>query len=496
MVKRADRAEHVAAALIFLGAAWLRFDRLGSQGLYSWDEMYLAEHARIFADFFRAAAHGLPELYRQVRETGGLWHLTAAKPTQYGLMTLASLVAGGGDLPLQALSAAFGLGSVALLYLWGRRWSAGAGLCSAALLGGLGGHVWYSRGLLAAAPASFFLLLGAYLFLREDEPPPRDELYAGISLGLAISTHYNVLPAAALVWLYAAARRDRRGAARLAAGILLPLLAWEAAFLLRNIWSPRPMLDYAGELRHYLFETSRRDPAQAWAPSLLLRWLILSSGAVSTALLAAGAAACAAGAVLKPRKPSPLLLAAALGPGMFLVWSFASLWWAQVARPVANLLPFLCLCAGVGWARAADALAERGPAARAFAAPALALLLFAAGAPRSLDFARTVSPYKRAGAFLTENPGSVAAWSPLVHYYAPALPFADAASDSGASRYVVADFRAPAGYDFGAPALLVLPFSRFDPRLACLEETTRPGACLRGELAFPDSVAIFARPAR
>jgi hypothetical protein len=92
---------------------------------------------------------------------------------------------------------------------------------------------------------------------------------------------------------------------------------------------------------------------------------------------------------------------------------------------------------------------------------------------------------------LNANPGSVAAWSPLVHYYAPSLPFGDAATDRGAARYVVADFRAPENFAPTAPPLLVVPFSRFDPRVACLEETTRPGACIRGELPFRDSVAIF-----
>ena len=178
--------------------------------------------------------------------------------------------------------------------------------------------------------------------------------------------------------------------------------------------------------------------------------MILSSGAVSSVLLAAGALACAAGETFKPRKPSPLLLAAVLGPGMFLVWTLASLWWAQVARPVANLLPFLCLTAGVGWAKGAEALENRGLSR---SGPALALLLFAAGLPRAVEYGLSVSPYKRAGEFLNANPGSVAAWSPLVHYYAPSLPFSDAATDRGLSRYVVADFRAPqdafAGKAFG-----------------------------------------------
>ena len=492
MAKRGSQAELGAAALIIVGSAWLRFSHLGAQGIYSWDEMYLALHARIFADFFRAAALGSTALYRQVSATGGLWHITAAKPAHYALMTLAALVGGDGDLALQAVSALCGTASVVLVYVWGRRWSTNTGLCAAALLGGLGGHVWYSRSLLAASPASFLLLLGSYLYLRADDPPPRDVVAAGLSIGLAISTHYNVLPAAALIVLYAAAGRNPRNAARLALGIILPLLAFEVAFVIRNIWSPRPMLDYAGELKHYLFETSRRDPAQAWAPLLLMRWLILSSGAAAAVLLGAGAAACAAGETFKPRKLSPLLLAAALGPGMFLVWSVASLWWAQVARPVANLLPFLCLSAGVGWAKAAESLEKRGlPRA---SGPALALLLFAAGLPRAVEFGRSVSPYKRTGDFLNENPGAVAAWSPLVHYYAPSLPFSDAATDLGAARYVVADFRAPENFTFPERPALVVPFSRFDPRLVCLEESTRPGACLRGELPFHDAVAVFARP--
>ena len=270
MAKRGSQTELGAAALILLGSAWLRFSHLGAQGIYSWDEMYLALHARIFADFFRASALGSAALYRQVTATGGLWHITAAKPAHYALMTLAALAGGDGDLPLQAVSALFGTASVVLLYVWGRRWSANAGLCAAALLGGLGGHVWYSRSLLAASPASFLLLLGAYLYMRSEDPPPRDVLAAGLSIGFAIAAHYNVLPAAALIVLYAVSGRNPRNAARLALGIALPLLAWEVAFVIRNVWSPRPMLDYAGELKHYLFETSRRDPEQAWAPMLLL----------------------------------------------------------------------------------------------------------------------------------------------------------------------------------------------------------------------------------
>ncbi len=419
--------------------------------------------------------------------------MTAAKPGHYALMTLAALIGGNGDFCLQVVSAVFGTAAVVLLYLWGRRWSPGAGLCAAALLGGLGGHVWYSRGLFAAAPASTLLLLGAYLYLKEARPSARAALGAGVCLGLAIGVHYNVLPAAAAILVYAAARRERRALAYLACGIALPLLGWEILFLIRNAFSPRPLFDYAGELGHYLFETSRGDAAQAWVPALLPRWLAISSGTGPALLLSAGAVVGAAGARLEARKPTPLLLIAFLGPGMLVVWSLASLWWAQVARPVADLLPFLCLCGGIGWARTAEALAARGWAGRSWAAPATAALLFAAGFPRAAAYADTVSPYKRAGEFLQKNPGAVAAWSPLIRYYAPGSAFAPTPD---AARTIAADFRAPESFVSAAPPLLVLPFSRFDPRVVCLEETAAPGPCLRGTLPFLDAVALYPGPAR
>ena len=79
----------------------------------------------------------------------------------------------------------------------------------------------------------------------------------------------------------------------------------------------------------------------------------------------------------------------------------------------------------------------------------------------------------------------------MVHYYAPGLSFRSTPEGPGPFRSIVADFRTPAGAVFAAPPLLALPFSRFDPRLVCLDETTAPGPCLRGKLPFLDVVAVF-----
>jgi len=507
-----SRSQLLAAAGLLLASGWLRFSNLRPQGVFVGDEVYLAEHARGFAGFFRALWSGPRVFFAEVARTGGIWHVTAAKPTQYALMTLAALAGGGGDFPLLCVSAAFGLATVFLLYVWGRRESENVGLFAAALLGGLGGHLWYSRSLLAIAPASFFLTLGAYLCARDESPRPSTLFLSGLALGLAVTAHYNTLPPVALVVLFAAARRRGRDLPGLAAGLLLPLLGWELVFQLRNAATSHPLPSYWGELRMFLFETSRRGAGEAWAPGLLTRWLALSSGAPAVVLLGAGIASAAAG--LRPRAAgfARELLVAALGPGMLLFWCVASLWWAQVARPAGNLLPFLCLWAAVGWGRWADSLARKTPALRGAAGPSAAVLLFAALLPAGLAHRATISPYRRLADFLgAQEKGGLATWNPtLVGFYAdrgdfPALPPEAPPAALASARYLVADYMTPeprlwpaALKERATPlALYVLPFSNFDARLGCLEGSPDPTACSRGELPFGDRVAVYAlRPAR
>jgi hypothetical protein len=502
---RPDRDRLLVLGAVLSGSALLRFWGLSRQGLYLWDEVYLADHARIFADFFRAAAAGGPALYAEVARTGGLWHGMAAKPAHYALMTAAALVGGGANAALQAVSAACGLATVVVAYLWGRRWSETAGLCAAALLGSLGGHVWYSRGLLATAPASLLLFLGAYAAL-ELEPTARARLAAGAALGLAVGTHYSVLPAAAAVLAFAAWRGGARGAALTAAGLLLVLCGLESCYLLRNAASPRPMPDYFGELLHYLFGTSRRDPAEAWKPALLLRWLALSSGAPAAAALVCGTAALALRDARRRARPEALLVL--LGAGMFAFWSVAFLWWAQVARPIGAMLPFLCLGAGVGLARAVDGLPRPRGAAAGRLRLALPLALFAAGLPYAVDYAASASPYAALGARLrAAGPGaSAATWNTtLVLAAAPTADVRSAldprAADAG---LLIADFRAPAraawppalSAAFAAQPESSYELSRFDPRVVCLEEDADPAGCASGARAFLGRVDVFARAPR
>jgi 4-amino-4-deoxy-L-arabinose transferase-like glycosyltransferase len=395
--------EYVGLALVLLAAVWLRLDNITVQGQYFYDGVWSAGQAESYAAFCRSFRRGPEAVREQVARTGGIWHRTVAKPTHLALLTAGFLALEREWTPL-LVNALFGIGTVLIVCLWGRRWRGPvAGLASAALLACLGGHIWYSRSGLAVSSAVFFLTAGGHVLFGG-----RGCFISGLLLGVGFTSHYFVLPdivgLLALFWLQ---RRETRSALLAAAGALVPVLLWQGFYLLRNAAGGIPLDSYFGELREQLFGGSAARPAgMSWQPAFMLRWLWLSSGPASAALLAVGVAAGLAAA--RWRKAEDRVFAL-LGPGMLVFWTFASLRYVPVARPVGALLPFLCLLAGGGGA----GLLERFPAARR-ALPAVLLLCL----PYAARYTRCVCPQRAAAARLGPGSGgSLVRDSAVLEYY-------------------------------------------------------------------------------
>lgn len=418
-----------ALALALAAGAWLRFSGLGSQGLCMWDEAYYGLQARTCAGAARWVLRqtgpgprpALAELKAELRAQGGTLPDTAAKPSYLALVTGSVLALGGGDRAILGLSAFCGLLSIVLVYLLGSLWAGpAAGLASAALLAGLGAHVWQSRVGLAITPSSLLLLAGAWFWARDLEGRPSRLLSAGFLLGLAFSASYNTLPSIGLLFLAAAGRRRWRGLIWLALGAALPLLGWELFFRLRNHFSPIPMLSYFGELGRQIFHNAKAQGPASWHASLFPRWFALSSGLWPCGLLGLGLVL--GGALPEGRRGGPAAAAVwLLGPAMLAFWFVALRWYAPVARPLGAVLPFLCLASGRGWAVLVERLEARGWTSWSCAGLLTAVLLLP-GCALSLPLARWRSPYPAAADFLESRSGTVFTCSGgLLQFYRPAL---------------------------------------------------------------------------
>ncbi|MFA5139817.1 MAG: hypothetical protein WC728_11355 [Elusimicrobiota bacterium] len=396
--------EHISLAIILLAAAWLRLGNITGQGQYFYDGVWSAGQAESYAAFCRSLLRGPDAVRDEVARTGGIWHRTVAKPTHLALLTAGYLMFDGDWVPI-LVNALFGIGTVLIVFLWGRRWrGSAAGLASAALLACLGGHIWYSRSGLAVSSAVFFLTAGAYLLFGD-----RRRYLGGLLLGLGFTSHYFILPnIAALLVLLRLRRWTLKSLLLSAMGVLTPVLLWQGFYLLRNAAGGVPLDSYLGELREQIFGSSAARPAgMLWQPAFMLRWLLLSSGPVSVLLLAVGAAAGLAAARRGKEEDWVFVL---FGPGMLVVWVFASLRYVPVARPTGAILPFLCLLAGAGWAR----LLERFPVSR-HALPAALLLLCL---PHAARYTRCVCPQMAAAVRLGSGSGEgIVNDSAVLEYY-------------------------------------------------------------------------------
>jgi mannosyltransferase len=191
----ADWVPWALAAAIAVGAA-VRFATLGMQS-YHHDEAWTAG----------VVLH--KDLFKTLGEVGST---ESTPPLYYVLAWGWSKFFGTGEWGLRSLSALFGLATIPVVYLIGRRLAGSrVGVAAAAFAAVNPALIWYSQEARAYSLLILLSALGFYFFLRaRDGFEPRDLALWALFSGLAVATHYfGAIPAAVEAGLLLASRRDR-----------------------------------------------------------------------------------------------------------------------------------------------------------------------------------------------------------------------------------------------------------------------------------------------
>lgn len=135
-------------------------------------------------------------------------------PLYFWLSALSLKIFGLNSLPPRLPSALFGIGTVALTFLFGRAlFNRRVGLLAALILSSTVGFLYYGRLGMVDVALSFFLV-GAALFFWRGQTAPRNYLVMGLFLGLGLLTKnllvLLVLPAMLLVIIQSFVRQPRR----------------------------------------------------------------------------------------------------------------------------------------------------------------------------------------------------------------------------------------------------------------------------------------------
>lgn len=240
----------------------------------------------------------------------------------------------------RAVTAAFGVATVFVVFHIGLRWGTRHALLAAALMAVMPLHVRYSHYVLTDTPLTFFVALTMLMSLIAHERPVlRGFAWAGAVAGLAAAVKYNgglalLMPLVAC-WMTPAARPSRAVCAMAAAG------AAAAAFLLA---APFTLLDLPGFLDRFASLTAeyRNAPPPAEPGVILyLKHLRLQFGTPGMLLIASGLIMGVIRAVRGPgRVPWALALAFAV-PYFFMVAGQRIIY----ARYMLPLVPMLCVLA-------------------------------------------------------------------------------------------------------------------------------------------------------
>ena len=240
----------------------------------------------------------------------------------------------------RAVTAAFGVATVLVVFCIGLRWGARHALLAAALMAVMPLHVRYSHYVLTDTPLTFFVALTMLMSLTAHERPVlRAFAWAGAMAGLAAGVKYNgglalVMPLVAC-WMTPAARPSRLSCTFAA------VAAAAAAFL---IAAPFTLLDLPGFLDRFasLMAEYRHDaPPAVWGGITYLKHLRLQFGTPGMLLIAGGVIMGVIRAVKGPgRVPWALALVFAV-PYFFIVAGQRIVF----ARYMLPLVPMLCLLA-------------------------------------------------------------------------------------------------------------------------------------------------------
>lgn len=240
----------------------------------------------------------------------------------------------------RAVTAAFGVATVLLVYRIGMRWGSRHALLAAALMAVMPLHVRYSHYVLTDTPLTFFVALSMLLALGAHERPVlRAFAFAGIAAGLAAAVKYNgglalIMPLVAC-WMTPAARPSRL------ACTMVTICAAAAAFLLA---APYTLLDLPGFLDRFASlsaEYRNGPPPPETAAVLYLKHLRLQFGTPGMLLIGAGVVMGVIRAIRGPGRVTWTLTLAFTIP-YFVMIAGQRIIYARYALPI---VPMLCLLA-------------------------------------------------------------------------------------------------------------------------------------------------------
>lgn len=427
-------ARWAAPLIILMVAVGVRFPALPQKGIVHWDEAMMLQQARFVASGARVmlaqAGVSLPEgeFLRPAAgfETETRWGKLRGfqnfynKPGHTLLLALGLLVAGEYPWAGQAVSAIFGVATVALVYTMVRRaWGTAAALVAGASLAVSGWHALYSTQALQGINALFVIALALLVYGRAlcRAPWGRQSLAVGLLVGLAFTISERavlLLPWVAgselLLWLRVCLKEGWHlglSAARAAALRLLAVLAGAAVSVAAaaaglallgllggaaGLTVPGVQVDYVVGLFQQFGDWFQRTSGLAPLPSSLLIYPYLTwqwDGLLLPGLALLGLVSALG---LRRREDAPVL---ALALVHYAVWSLSPRGAAQYFLPLA--LPSAILAGR--WLAAVPARP------RGLVAAAVAVAVLFAGAPRATSLAGTPSGYRPAAELAIRETG-------------------------------------------------------------------------------------------
>jgi len=422
----------VAILLVVAVAVSLRLPA-AQRGLFHWDEaQYLfAVQPGVLKLRDALGIQSWPRLFPERapfdREPVPYWAFST-KPGYDLLVMPYGAVAGLTPDSVGFLSLGFGIGTVAVLYrLVRERFDERAAVVAAAVLAVSSYHAFYSGSQSSVGMASFFLLLGVWLYVRTfDRPTPGRFALAGATLAYAYGCHYNILPYLGLIGALQLARlkwRPQDGGMRNVLALGLAFFGVIAAFeLFYRIVIPLAYAHVPDVRGAYMAQLRYTFGFFRWVipsgverfPTLLLDsegWLVLGMAAIGWAL-----------AVRGTLQDWPRVLLLAL-PAVHVVSAvYAGFSGSAVfSRMIVTVLPFVALWAGVGLVKLARAAEQRWPDRRVAPMAVLAgiALIAAVGLPRAWAVAHLHAGYQEAAEYVREHGGGrqVSLGLPVDQYY-------------------------------------------------------------------------------
>jgi 4-amino-4-deoxy-L-arabinose transferase-like glycosyltransferase len=340
------RPSRLALAIVLIAAAVLRFWALGRGIPYAVqvDEPEIVERAVSMMRSGSLHPHffDYPGLYLYVQlGVAVVRFIAGALAGEW--TSLAQATGGSFYLWGRAVTAAFGVATVMLVYQVGMRWGARHALLAAGLMAVLPLHVRYSHYVLTDTPLTFFVTLTLLLSLAAHERGTLGGfVWAGFASGLAAATKYNggvalMMPLLAC-WMTVPLRGGRIRAA------LAATAAAAAAFL---VCAPYTVLDlpaflnnFARLITEYRNATPYSDPI--WL--LYLKYLLRHAFGWPALLLAGGGMGL--GIVRLVRGPGRVRWALAVTFPLLYFWMLSTQG-IVYARYLLPIIPPLCVLAAV-----------------------------------------------------------------------------------------------------------------------------------------------------